>query len=92
MLGCSISAVTICRAVNNPNKDIIVPKLTIQQTVSGFNVSDLWATQEVSGSTGYRGGNCLDFIQSTHADTFMALKMKTRPLLLGRVLTMVHAI
>jgi hypothetical protein len=57
-----------------------------------FNISGLWATQEVFGSTDYRDGNCRDFIQSTHADILMALKLKPRPILLSRVLILVYGI
>jgi hypothetical protein len=78
--------------VNSPNKDIIVSKLTIPQTASGCKVSDLWSRKEVFGSTDYRDDNFRDFIQSTHGDILMAPKMKPRPLLLGRVLPMVHDI
>jgi len=71
-------AVTICRVVRSPNKDIIVSKLTVKQNATGCNVSALWAGQEVIGSTDYRDGNCRDFIQSTHADILMAPDMKPR--------------
>jgi len=71
-------SVTICRIVNRPNKDIIFSKLTVKQNATGCSVSALWARQEVIGSTDYRDGNCRDFIQSTHADIFMAPEMKPR--------------